>query len=106
RIGNGSGDRDTFIQNIIKFINKSLTEVPNSITQNVINLIQQEEESGNIAKCPACGDGYITEKKSKKNRKFYVCTGNSNGCTMLLTLYNNKSNKEISQNGRDVVKDI
>lgn len=84
RIGNGSGDRDTFIQNIIKFINKSLTEVPNSITQNVINLIQQEEESGNIAKCPACGDGYITEKKSKKNRKFYGCTGYSNGCTMLL----------------------
>src|SRR5699024_4270328 len=74
KIGQGEGSKDLFLDNIVKFIDKMIEEVPTQLGAGIIELVEQEVESSSVAKCPSC-EGYINDRGN-----FYGCTGYSNGC--------------------------
>lgn len=74
KIGNREASKDTFIKNIIAFIQKLVNETsPESL--KVDERIQKMEEEKYIAICPSCKKGYMVDRGN-----FYGCTEFKNGC--------------------------
>src|SRR5699024_11032490 len=79
KIGNGNGSKDSFINNILKFIHHQIKTAPKGVLGGNLNkLIEEDAESQSVAKCPSC-EGRIVERKN-----YYGCTGYSNGCRVTL----------------------
>lgn len=69
-IGKGEADRDSFITNIKKFINKELSlkeEKENNVS--VLELAKKVQSESFIGKCPNCNNGQISKKG-----KVYKCS--------------------------------
>lgn len=76
KIGKGEGSPEFFIENIIKFINKMIEEIPDKLKDHKIiaENIQEHQKVDGVANCPAC-EGQIVDKKT-----FYGCSGYKEGC--------------------------
>ncbi|MDY0409825.1 DNA topoisomerase [Virgibacillus soli] len=83
KIGNGEGTGQHFLNNVTKFIQKLLQDVPNELDKQEINIALPPAPSSRrktykpkeVAPCPACGNGTIVHRKS-----FYGCSNYKNGC--------------------------
>lgn len=74
KIGKGKGNKQSFLKNTVKFIEKMIEEVPNLDNENIEKLIEDDNKVDGICKCPSC-NGQIVDRK-----KFYGCTGYKDGC--------------------------
>ncbi|MEO4052810.1 DNA topoisomerase III [Solibacillus sp. CAU 1738] len=102
KIGRGEGSAKHFIDNIGKFINQLITEVPNKI--NTLT-IEAEHFTKPVAKeivtCPACKVGKISLRKN-----FYGCSNYKNGCKqtfperLLGKKLTEKNIKDLCTNGK------
>lgn len=99
KIGEGKGTQTHFLENIKKFINHIIKEVPEQIANSpVIELIEEQTEERKIATCPSC-KGNIEDKG-----KFYGCSGYKEGCK--ITFPKKWSEKTLSQtNIKKLVQD-
>jgi DNA topoisomerase III len=90
KIGKREGDKDTFIENIKKFVTKLVNDVQNEFKSELVTVTKQElEQKEHITSCPSCKKGSIVSKKT-----FYGCTEYKNGCTY--SLPKKKLNKNLS----------
>ncbi len=96
RIGQKSGNKETFIQNTTQFIKSVVDNTKKSINDiNIDESIKEINEVDHIALCPLCKKGYMVDKKS-----FYGCNEYKNGCTMTIPKKKNEktlSNSNIKQ---------
>ena len=87
-IGKGQADKDSFIQNIKKFIEKELSlKEEKQNNAEIGDLANQVQEESNIAKCPNCNQGQI-----QKRGKAYKCTN----CDQIF--FGNFFKKKLSEN--------
>ncbi|WP_432721642.1 DNA topoisomerase [Staphylococcus shinii] len=87
-IGKGQADKDSFIDNIKKFINKELSlKEEKQSNAEIGDLANQVQEESNIAKCPNCNQGQI-----QKRGKAYKCTN----CDQIF--FGNFFKKKLSEN--------
>ncbi|MGN7476372.1 DNA topoisomerase III [Solibacillus silvestris] len=76
KIGRGEGSAKHFIDNIGKFINQLILEVPDQLSELSIDAEKFAKPAAkNIALCPACKIGKISLR-----RNFYGCSDYKNGC--------------------------
>ena len=84
KIGNGEGTGEHFLDNIAKFIEKLLEDVPHQLEAKPIDASKvpprQSKSRGSytaveVAPCPACNNGMIVARK-----EFYGCSNYKNGC--------------------------
>ncbi|WP_176222059.1 type IA DNA topoisomerase [Tuberibacillus sp. Marseille-P3662] len=75
-IGEGEKTKETFLQNINKFINKLIETTPEALDSKAIeNRIEESKQEASLGKCPSCQQGNIIDKK-----KFYGCSRYKDGC--------------------------
>lgn len=74
QIGQGKGNKESFLNNTIKFINKMIEEVPKTNNEKINELLKDENKVDGLCKCPSC-NGEIIDKG-----KFYGCSGYKEGC--------------------------
>lgn len=87
-IGKGQADKDSFIDNIKKFINKELSlKEEKQSNAEIGDLANQVQEESNIASCPNCNQGQI-----QKRGKAYKCTN----CDQIF--FGNFFKKKLSEN--------
>ncbi|EVV88963.1 transfer complex protein TraI, partial [Staphylococcus aureus W21472] len=73
-ISKGEKDDDSFINTINEMIKKTINEeVKNK--ESIQKVAKEKVSTNNIAKCPACDNGYLIDRKG-----FYGCTEYNNGC--------------------------
>lgn len=85
KIGKGEGSQETFIKQIIAFINKMMEETPHALQTDAIKAsIDTDNQADIITKCPSCNKGDIREIKTKSGTTFYSCTEYKNGCKFSL----------------------
>lgn len=76
KIGKGEGSKEAFIKQAIQFVTKLVEDVPKTIKSTAISsLIQEDQQSKYIVKCPTCKNGHISDRKT-----FFGCTAYSEGC--------------------------
>lgn len=76
KIGRGEGSAKHFIDNICKFINQLILEVPSKIETLPVEAEQFAKPAAkDIAMCPTCKNGKISLRKN-----FYGCSDYKNGC--------------------------
>ncbi|RWZ54492.1 type IA DNA topoisomerase [Halobacillus fulvus] len=77
KIGNGEGSKQVFIQQTRQFIEKLITETPDSIEQVNVRSTGEQKKKWNapVAKCPSCSTGTIIDRY-----KFYACSEYKEGC--------------------------
>lgn len=73
-IGNGKGEKKTFIKNVSLFVEKLLSTSDFDNNAVAVSMTKVIEETY-ITKCPSCNRGHIIEK-----RGFYGCTEYGKGC--------------------------
>lgn len=102
KIGRGEGSAKHFIDNIGKFINGLILEVPNKISQITIDAEQfSKPVAKEIVICPACKVGKISLRKN-----FYGCSNYKNGCKQTFPerlsgkKLTEKSIKDLCSNGK------
>ncbi|MEB6550196.1 DNA topoisomerase 3 [Heyndrickxia sporothermodurans] len=92
KIGEGEGDKKTFILNTINFTKSIVENTKKSIDSlNIDSQIQSMQIVEDIALCPMCKKGHIVEKKD-----FYGCTEYKNGCKQ--TFPKKKNEKTLTKN--------
>lgn len=81
KIGNGDGAADYFLNNIAKFIDALIQNVPKQIesatfqVQSIPSTAKSSPRNVAIAPCPTCQKGTIVTRKG-----FYGCTAYKDGC--------------------------
>ncbi|GLC88858.1 type IA DNA topoisomerase [Lysinibacillus piscis] len=102
KIGRGEGSVNHFIENIGKFINQLIAEVPNQINQLTIEAEQwTQAKAKDIVLCPTCKVGTISLRK-----KFYGCSAYKDGCKqtfperLLGKKLTEKNIKDLCSNGK------
>ncbi|BAQ09536.1 DNA topoisomerase [Bacillus sp. OxB-1] len=84
KIGNGEGTGQHFLNNIAKFIQKLLDEVPPQLEAKQIDIVlppaanrssKRSYAPQEVATCPTCKQGMIVARKG-----FYGCSNYKNGC--------------------------
>lgn len=75
-IGEGEKTKETFLQNINKFVNKLIETTPEALdSKSIENRIEESKQENSLGKCPSCQQGNIIDKK-----KFYGCSRYKEGC--------------------------
>ncbi|AOV06269.1 type IA DNA topoisomerase [Sporosarcina ureilytica] len=81
KIGNGDGAADYFLNNIAKFIDSLIQNVPKQIeaasfqVKSIPSTAKAPKRNVAVATCPACQKGTIVTRKG-----FYGCTAYKDGC--------------------------
>lgn len=85
KIGEGNASKEQFIKQTTVFIKKQIEEVPKKLESATVieKTIHEEKQSSQIAQCPSCKKGFIEERKSKKGKTFYGCSGYKDGCKVI-----------------------
>ena len=82
KIGNGEGAADHFLNNIAKFLDSLIQNVPRHIeaanfqVQSIPSTATSPRRPVDVADCPTCKKGKIVTRKG-----FYGCTAYKEGCT-------------------------
>lgn len=74
KIGEGNGSKETFLNNIKKFLTSTIEGATKQI-ESMDSTIQQHNQSKGITDCPSCENGRLEDKG-----KFYGCTSYKDGC--------------------------